>query len=570
MVVETDRPAVLEQGRRLLAGQTPAPFEHRIVRKDGQTRWVRNTAVPHFDTQGLLLYYDGVIQDVTDRKEAEDALRLTQFAMDHCAIPVFWIGPSGRFLYVNEAAAQSLGYPREQLLYLGAPDVNPDLPLERWAAHWKELKEKKVLRWEGRHRRHDGAVFPVEITANYLEFNGREYDFAFVRDITEQRRAQDKVLESQEMLRLVLDHIPQRVFWKGRDFRYLGCNRIFLNDAGLKDAGEILGKEDSELPWKQNAADYRADDQAVMEQDRPRLDREEAQPVPGGAPRWIKLSKLPVHDKDGKVVAVLGAYEDRTEQKRAEEALRDSETKYRIVADNTHDWEFWRAPAGEFLYVSPSFRRITGRAPEELVADPGLMERLIHPEDWPVFGRHQCDAVERKAPGELEFRIVLPDGSRRWIGHVCQPVFDGDGRFLGTRGSNRDITERKAAEESSRFSRFALDNCSIPVRLLDGAGRFQYVNDAACRALGYSREELLGLPIWDVDAGMKAEAWPAFWKDLRERRSLVFETLQRAKGGRLFPAEVSCSFLEHGGRELSFAFVVDITERKRSEEAQGS
>ena len=410
----------------------------------------------------------------------------------------------------------------------------------------------------------------MEFTANYLEFNGREYDFAFARDITEQRQAQDKVRESQEMLRLVLDHIPQRVFWKGRDFRYLGCNRTFLEDAGLKGAGEILGKDDAELPWKQNAAAYRADDQAVMEQDRPRLDREEAQPVPGGAPRWIKLSKLPVHDKDGKVVAVLGTYEDRTEQRRAEEALRDSETKYRIVADNTHDWEFWCSPAGEFLYVSPSFRRVTGRAPEELMADPGLMGRIIHPEDWPVFERHRRDAIERKASGELEFRIVLPDGSRRWIGHVCQPVFDGAGSFLGTRGSNRDITERKAAEESSRFSRFALDNCSIPVHLVDDAGRFQYVNDAACRVLGYSREELLGLPVWGVDAGMKAEAWPAFWRDLRGRRSLVFETRERTKAGRLFPAEVSCSFLEHGGRELSFAFVQDITERKRSEEAQGS
>jgi PAS domain S-box-containing protein len=442
MVVEGDRPAVLEQGRRLLAGETPAPFEHRIVRKDGQTRWVRNTSVPHFDAQGKLLCYDGVIQDVTDHKEAESSLRLTQFAMDRSSIPVFWIGPTGRFLYVNEAAAHSLGYPREQLLYLGAPDINPDLPVERWAAHWKELKERKSLRWEGRHRRQDGVVVPVEITANYLEFNGREYDFAFVRDIGEQRRA--------------------------------------------------------------------------------------------------------------------------------EEALRESETKYRIVADNTHDWEFWSSPAGAFLYVSPSCRRVTGRAPEEFLADPGLLTRIIHPDDLPAFERHRREAVELKAPGAIEFRILLPDGAQRWISHVCQPVSDGEGRFLGVRGSNRDITERKAAEESSRFSRFALDNCSIPVHLVDSGGRFQYANEAACRVLGYSREELLGLSVWDVDAGLKAEAWKGFWTDLRERRSLVFETRERTKAGRLFPAEVSCSFLEHGGRELSFAFVVDITERKRSEEAQGS
>ncbi|MDD5628990.1 MAG: PAS domain S-box protein [Elusimicrobia bacterium] len=570
MVVEADKAAVVEQGRRLLAGEKPGPLEHRIVRKDGQTRWVRNTTVPHCDSEGKLLSYDGVIQDITDRKDAEDALRLSQFAMDHCAIPVFCIGPSGRFLYANEAAAQSLGYPREQLLYLGEADVNPDLAVDRWPPHWAQLKREKLLRWEGRHRRKDGRIFPVEITANYMEFGGREYDFAFVRDIGEQRQAQEKARESQEMLRLVLDHIPQRVFWKGRDFRYLGCNRNFLQDAGLQDACEILGKEDSELSWKEKAAAYRADDQAVMDQDRPKLDCEERQPNPGHDPRWIRLSRLPLHDKDAQVIGVLGTYEDVTEQRRAEEALRESETKYRIVADNTHDWEFWLSPAGEFLYVSPSCQRITGHAPKDFLADAGLRLRLVHPEDRARFESHVQDEVQHRLPGSIEFRIVRPDGEPRWISHVCQPVSDPTGRFLGTRSSNRDITERKAAEESLRFSQFALDRCSLPAYWADAQGRFQYVNDAACRAAGYAREELLALSAWDLDTGLPRGSWPEFWAQLRGQRSLLRETVVRAKDGRLFPVEVACSYLEHGGRERCFAFVQDITERRLSEERQGS
>ncbi|MDD5657298.1 MAG: PAS domain S-box protein, partial [Elusimicrobia bacterium] len=143
MVLEADRAAVLEQGRRILAGEPAAPLEHRIVRKDGQTRWVRNTPVPHVDAQGKLLYFDGVIQDITDRRQAGDALRLTQFALDSCAIPVLWVGPEGRFLYANEAASRALNYPREQLLRLGVPDIDPDFPAARWAAHWTELKDKK-------------------------------------------------------------------------------------------------------------------------------------------------------------------------------------------------------------------------------------------------------------------------------------------------------------------------------------------------------------------------------------------------------------------------------------------
>ena len=442
MVVEEDKAAVLEQGRRLLAGQNPGPVEHRIVRKDGRTRWVRNTPVPHCDAQGKFLHYDGVIQDITDRREAEDALRLTQFAMDHCSIPVFWIGPSGRFLYVNEAAAQSLAYPREQLLYLGVPDVNPDFPVDRWPAHWTELKRQKILHWEGRHRRQDGRVFPVEITANYLEFNGREYDFAFARDISEQRQDQDKVRQSQEMLQLVLDHIPQRVFWKGRDFRYLGGNKTFLQDAGFADVGGILGRDDFELSWKDHAAAYRTDDKAVMEDDRPKLGYEEPQPKPDGSVKWLKTNKLPLHDKDGRVIGVLGAYED--------------------------------------------------------------------------------------------------------------------------------VTRHKEAEESLRLCQFAVDNCSIAAHWVDPQGRFLYVNDAACRALGYSRQELLELHVWDVDAAMPPSAWAGFWQRLREQRNVLLETRERAKDGRLFPVEINCSYLEYDGKERGFAFVQDITERKRSEEAQGS
>ncbi len=194
MVVEDDRAAVLEQGRRLLAGEPAASIEHRIVRKDNQVRWVRNTPVTHRDSQGRLLCYDGVIQDITDRHQAEGSLRLAQFALDHCSIPVFWIGPQGRFLYTNEAAARSLDHPREHLLYLGLPDVNSDLSVESWPARWAEIKALKVSRFESRQRARDGRIFPVEITANYMEVGGQEWCLAFVQERTEGRRLEEKLV----------------------------------------------------------------------------------------------------------------------------------------------------------------------------------------------------------------------------------------------------------------------------------------------------------------------------------------------------------------------------------------
>lgn len=142
---------------------------------------------------------------------------------------------------------------------------------------------------------------------------------------------------------------------------------------------------------------------------------------------------------------------DITERKRAEQALLDSEEKYRTVADFTHDWEYWRDPDGRYLYISPSCECITGYPPEAFLANPGLIEAITHPEDRHSVMTHDTHVLETPAD-HLDFRIITRTGEERWMGHVCQPVYGTDGRFLGRRGSNRDITARKQLEEHLRHS----------------------------------------------------------------------------------------------------------------------
>ncbi len=136
------------------------------------------------------------------------------------------------------------------------------------------------------------------------------------------------------------------------------------------------------------------------------------------------------------------------ERKRVEVALQESETKHRIVADNTYDWEFWQGADGQFLYTSPSCKRITGRDLRDFLADATLFRRIVHADDQERYDRHVSDFHQRQGPGEMEYRLVRPDGAIRWIHHVCQPIFDEAGAYIGRRGSNRDITERKRAEEA--------------------------------------------------------------------------------------------------------------------------
>ena len=132
-------------------------------------------------------------------------------------------------------------------------------------------------------------------------------------DITERKRAEDELYRSKHMLELVLDTIPQRVFWKDLNSAFLGCNKQFIADAGLSRPDEIIGKNDYELAWKAQADLYRADDRLVIERGVPRLGIEEPQSWSDGSIRWLKSSKVPLRDRDGNVIGVLGSYDDISE-----------------------------------------------------------------------------------------------------------------------------------------------------------------------------------------------------------------------------------------------------------------
>jgi diguanylate cyclase (GGDEF)-like protein/PAS domain S-box-containing protein len=130
--------------------------------------------------------------------------------------------------------------------------------------------------------------------------------------------------------------------------------------------------------------------------------------------------------------------------------LEQSEEKYRILADYSPNWEYWLAPDGGYLYVSPACQDLSGYTPGEFISDPGLMEKIIHPDDLEAWHAHG-PTMGHTYQEPLSLRIHTRDGIERWIEHICKPVFDRSGHFLGRRGSNRDITERRHAEQKLDF-----------------------------------------------------------------------------------------------------------------------
>ena len=159
-------------------------------------------------------------------------------------------------------------------------------------------------------------------------------------------------------------------------------------------------------------------------------------------------------EETGETHLIHMAVTDVTDWMWAEQELRESEERYRTVADFTYDWEYWVDPEGNFLYVSPSCERITGYSAQEFLDDPSLLDKIVHPDDLDDIKNHLH--VEKKVGHEtlysLDFRVIHREGHTVWVSHACRPVYGKEGQPLGRRVCNRDITERKQSEEEIRLN----------------------------------------------------------------------------------------------------------------------
>jgi len=168
--------------------------------------------------------------------------------------------------------------------------------------------------------------------------------------------------------------------------------------------------------------------------------------------RWFSIRDRAIDWFDGRIVHLQIAL-DITDRKEAEAALQASEEKYRTVADFTFDWEYWINEKGNFNYISPSFTRITGYEVSKFIDEPpASLAQIIHPESRTCFEAHLTKELDSPKVFHLEFCIITKTGEERWISHYCQPVYSTEGKFMGRRASNRDITERIKARRAIKLN----------------------------------------------------------------------------------------------------------------------
>lgn len=281
-----------------------------------------------------------------------------------------------------------------------------------------------------------------------------------------------------------------------------------------------------------------------------------------------------LNGNDGEPLGVIITFTDVSSYVHVEQALRQSEEQFRIVADFTLDWEYWEDPYGQFIYISPSVEMITGYPPEVFVENPEIYIDIIYPEDRVRFKHHAGVVLAECTDHPIDFRITRRDGTERWISHICQKVFSSDGIYLGIRGSNRDITERKKIEEAFQVSeqRFfsAFEFASIGMALVSPEGRWLRVNKAFCDLVGYSKDELLSLTFQDITHPDDLKADLGYVHQMLSGEIITYQMEKRYihKSGRIVWGLLSVSMARdnHDHPLYFISQIQDITQRKVAEE----
>ena len=322
----------------MCSGEPKVNYLEICLDKRGGEIWGLNTKIPLRDNDGKIIGIVGIGRDVTQEKKAEEALRkseenwrsLTENYPDH----IMLLDKDANIQFINKTVPDLA---KEEVIGKSVFEFTPEAYHHAVAECFNRiLASKKSDTYSTAYRAKAGEIRYFNIRVGPVFHDGEVVGFvSHSNDITERKRAEEALSEkhrelqetfqqleqSRNMLQLVIESIPVRVFWKDRESRYLGCNSLFARDAGLSRPQQLLGKDDFAMGWKEQADIYRADDRQVMETCCPKMNIIEPQTTPAGTTIWLNTSKVPLQKPDGTVFGILGVYEDITECKEAEERL---------------------------------------------------------------------------------------------------------------------------------------------------------------------------------------------------------------------------------------------------------
>jgi len=580
-----DRQRVSEIVADARKNHTPYAAEFRVVWPDGTQRWVAAKGKFHYSRKGQPERMLGMNVDITDRKELEDKLRESQDRMGSIVASamdaIIAIDDAQRIVLFNASAEKMFGCRAQDVV--GDP-IERLIPQRFRAAHSSHIRLFGETGISSRNMgtlgtlwalRANGDEFPIEASISQVNAAGKKFFTVILRDITDRRRAEQALAQSQERFSKAFRQSPMLLtLSNANDHRYIEVNETFERITGWR-RGEVIGRTALDLGlWVDSAQRVDVIERLLAEGSLRNLEARFR--MRDGSMRIGQVS-AEIIELDGQPCA-LGVIADITERKKAEEAQRESEARFRLVA-NTAPVLIWMSDTNKLCtYFNTPWLEFTGRSIESELGN-GWAEG-VHPEDFKVCLETYTKAFDRRERFSMEYRLRRADGEYRWVLDIGVPRFKEDGSFAGYIGSCVDVTDRRAAEEALRENednlRLLLDSTGEAIYGIDLEGRCTFCNPACLRALGYQRvDDLLGKNMLDLIHHSRGNDTMFHTKECRIMRALQTgqgvhvddEVLWDAKG-RSFPAEY-WSYPQRKGQEVVGAVVtfLDITERKRTEVA---
>ncbi|MGB9130795.1 MAG: PAS domain S-box protein [Thiobacillus sp.] len=500
-------------------------------------------------------------------KASAVALELLEHAVDQSSDAVFLIDEALRFRYVNDAACGSLGYSRDELLTMMPQDIDPDVTREAALAGMERILIGERLAFESRHRRKDGSLFPVEISASLVEYGGVRFNLAVARDIGECKRMEQALASRERDFRSLAENLPDNIARWDAEGRYLYINPTHERTLG-RSFDEVAGTliPDSHEQVKAAIAQVVATGQAI---------HAVRQPVfVNSVEELHDVSLVPEFDKTGKVVGVLGLGRDMTGIYRMQEAIAVREQELRALAESSPGMMgcFHLKPDGSVCmpYVSPNIHELFGVQPQDVAEDATPLMSLNHPDDAQRVGESIAESARTMTPWRQEYRILHPTKGDRWMEGNASPQPHPDGGVIWY-GYVHDITERKGLEQSLQESREFLaniiDSIADPVFVKDRHHRWVMFNEAFCRFVGHGRDELLGKT--DYDFFPEREALVFWEKDdavfASGEESVNEEDLTGGDGVVRTIVTKKSRYTDPAGHQFIVGIILDISERKRLE-----
>ena len=547
-VIEAD--TIMKDGRRV-----PFEFRSTLLR----------------DENGDPLYVTGVGRDLTERKQAEEALLLRDSAISSAMNAMAIAGLEGKLTYVNKAFLDMWGLETEQEA-LGRPAVEFWETGDKAWEIMEQLPEKGSWSGELTALRNDGSRFPVELFASIVVSpdGTPTATLAWFADITRRKAAEKALKGSEERFRALTETTSDWIWEVDGSGVYTYASPKVKDLLGYGPQ-EVIGRTPFDFMPPEQARITKAEFQELIEAQRPFSGLENTNLRKDGQLVVLETSGVPVFDIDGNWCGYRGVDRDITKRKQAEEKIVEAEAKYRELAETLPDVVFELDNKGMISYVNEIALEMFGYTREELTNGIPSLQIIAEADRERVAGAVAKMMTGQSTGAVREYLARRKDGTTFPCVVHSTLIADENGNPAGIRGILTDITERKMAEDAVRKSEQNLKNVfessSDMILVHDLEGHFIDFNRAAYENLGYSKDEFIRLSLADINSPEYAEMVPGRIRDLQKMGHAVFESIHLGHDGKDVPVEVSATVIEYAGQPAIMSISRDLTERKAAEAA---